>query len=78
MADPGLVIEGGPWERFREGEPSPTARGGLGGSLGGQEPPKFFSLDMLLETHLVVNNYAKYTQIGDNVGWTMVQKCGEQ
>ena len=33
----------------------------------------FFSPDMLLETHLGVNNYAKFTQIGDNIGWTMMQ-----
>ena len=74
MADPGLVIRG-PWEGFGESAPSPTARGGLGG---GGSPSTFFSLDMLLETHLGVNNDAKYTLIRDNVGWTMVQKCGEQ
>ena len=70
VADPGLVIGGGAWEGFG-GCTLPDGARGFGAS-------NFFSLDMLLETHLGVKNYAKFTQIGNNVGWTMVQKCGEQ
>ena len=71
MADPGLVIGGGMGGVWR-GYTLPDGARGFGGSC-----PQTFTLDMLLETHLGVNNYAKFTQIGDKVGWTMVQKCGE-
>ena len=70
-ADPDLVI-GGPWERFGEGAPSPTVRG-----VWGRSPLQIFSLDMLLETYFRVN-YAKFTEIGDNFGQTIVKKWGKQ
>ena len=63
MADPDLVI-GGAMGGLWVGAPSRRCEGGWGGA----GPPNFFSLDMLLETHLGVNNYTKFTQIGDNVG----------
>ena len=74
VADPGLVTGGGAMGVVREGGGCtlPDCARGFG------KPPKIFSLDMLLETHLGVNHYAKFTQIEDNAGWTMVQKCGEQ
>ena len=64
---------GGAMGGLGEGAPSDGARG-----FGGGGSPKFFFARNASGESFLVNNNAKFTQIGDDVCWTMAQKGGKK